>query len=296
MPAEHVVVGRLIALICLPACWVLSGAAFSPAQPGARDALTPAEGQVLVDRALANEVRAAQDSGHPMRYVLRKTSPRLTTTKEIFESKDGDVARLIAINDQPLSAAGEGNEQERLDGLLRDPGLQRHRKQSESADTGRALEVLRALPDAFVYQFAGAEDGPAGRVEKFTFKPNPNYDPPDLETHVLSAMTGEIRIDAASERVVRLEGHLQRDVDFGWGILGRLNKGGSIAIGQANVGGGQWRTVSFKMSMSGRVFIRTRVFDTAEEETQFAPVPVGTGYARAIEILRADPVAVAAGH
>jgi len=32
-------------------------------------------------------------------------------------------------------------------------------------------------------------------------------------------MTGELWIDAAQERVVRLEGHLQRDVDFGWGIL-----------------------------------------------------------------------------
>ncbi len=54
-------------------------------------------------RALANELRAAQDTSHPMRYQLRKTSPRLTTTKEIYETRDGDVARLVAINDKPLS-------------------------------------------------------------------------------------------------------------------------------------------------------------------------------------------------
>ena len=75
-------------------------------------------------------------------------------------------------------------------------------------------------------------------VEKFTFQPNPNFSPPDLETQALTAMTGEIWIDPAQERVTRLEGHLQQDADFGWGILGRLNKGGWIVIEQADVGGG----------------------------------------------------------
>ena len=49
----------------------------------------------------ANEVRGREDPQHPMRYRLRKTSPRFTSTKEIFETKDGAVARLIAVNDRP---------------------------------------------------------------------------------------------------------------------------------------------------------------------------------------------------
>ena len=56
-----------------------------------------------------------------MRYRLRKTSPRLTSTKEIFETKDGAVARLILINDKPLSAADEQKEDARLDALLERP-------------------------------------------------------------------------------------------------------------------------------------------------------------------------------
>ncbi len=62
---------------------------------------------------------------------------------------------------------------------------------------------------------------------------------------------------------------------FGWGMLGRLNKGGWIVIEQADVGEGQWRIVHFQMEMSGRVLFKTRSFDTTEEETQFVPVPVG---------------------
>ena len=123
-------------------------------------------------------------------------------------------------------------------------------------------------------------------MEKFTFTPNPKFDPPDLETQVLTQMTGEIWIDTAQERVARLEGHLQQDVDFGWGILGRLNKGGWIVIEQADVGEHQWRIVHFKMSMSGRVVFKTKVFDTTEDESQFAPLPVGLSYQQAIQMVR----------
>jgi hypothetical protein len=267
--------------------WVIwASLAWGQPAPPATAQLTATEGQALVNRALANELRAAQDASHPMRYQLRKTSPRLTSTKEIFETRDGEVARLIALNGQPLSADDTAKEDARLNELLADPGKQRHRKQAEDEDSDRALKVLRALPNAFVYEYAGPADTANGRAEKFRFRANPDFSPPDLETEVLTAMTGEILIDPASQRVIRLEGHLQRDVDFGWGILGRLYKGGWIAIDQADVGGGVWRIVRFKMQMSGRVFLKSRVFDTTEEESRFIPLESGLSYQKAIEMLK----------
>ena len=261
-------------LILLPAAAIQGGGAHAD--------------DALVNRALANEIRAQADALHPMRYRLHKSSPRLSSTKEILETKDGAVARLVQLNDSPLSAEDEQKEEARLDQLLSDPSRQRHRKEAEDADMEKATKVLRALPYAFLYQYAGTGAVPTGQVEKFTFKPNPHFDPPDLETQVLTKMTGEIWIDPAQERVVRLEGHLQQDVDFGWGILGRLDKGGWIVLEQADVGQHQWRTVHFKMEMSGRVVFKTRVFDTTEDESQFAPVPVGLGYQQAIQMLRAE--------
>ncbi len=239
----------------------------------------------MVNRALANELAAAQDRNHPMRYRLRKSSPRLTTTKEIVETRDGDVARLIAINDQPLSPADEQREEARLETLALNPKRQHQRKQAEEDDTERALKVLRALPGAFLYQDAGPGEGPTGRVEKFTFRPNPEYEPQSLETQVLPAIAGEIWIDPVHLRVARLEGHIEQDVDFGWGILGRLHKGGWIVIEQADVGGGLWRTVRLQMRMSARVIFKTRVFDTAQEQTQFRPVPPDLSYRKAVELL-----------
>ena len=291
----------LLLLIPLLVLWANPVPSVNPvlAQPssGKVVAAPSLTGQALVERALANELNAAQnanfdanndanqDASHPMRYQLRKTSPRVTTTKEILETRDGEVARLIAINDKPLSPAAEANEEARLNALLGDPGKQRRRKQAEDDDEGRVFKVLRALPSAFLYQYAGPSEGPTGKLEKFTFRPNPDFNPPDLETEVLPAMTGELWIDPVRLRVARLEGHLQQDVDFGWGILGRLNKGGWIVIEQADVAGGQWRTVRFQMQMSGRVVFKNRVFDTTEVQTNYAPLPPGMSYQKAIETL-----------
>ncbi|MDE3149118.1 MAG: hypothetical protein KGL37_06565, partial [Acidobacteriota bacterium] len=188
----------------LPFC-LFAWAVISMGQPadGAPNAASGAQAQALVQRALTNELQAAQDTGHPMRYRLRKSSPQLTSTKEIFESKDGAVARLVSINDKPLNQTEAQEEMKRLDGLLRDPARQQHRKQGQDADSMRALKVLRLLPGAFLYSYAGSTAGPDGEIDKFTFVPNPGFDPPDLETRVLTAMCGELWVDAAQERVTR---------------------------------------------------------------------------------------------
>ena len=273
-------------------------AASSASQPPP-PALSPAQAQALIQRALATESRAAQDLshvGHPMRYRLHKTSPRLTSTKEIVETKDGDVARLISINDQPLSEADEQKEQARLQALLDDPSLQQHRKQSEGSDTARAMKVLRVLPSAFLYQFAGTGSTPSGMVAKFTFKPNPHFDPPDTETGVLTAMAGEIWVDPVEERIVRLAGSLQQDKLVYWG-LGELNKGGWIEIGQADVGGHQWRIVHLKLKMDIRELFKIKNSDSVQEYSEFVPLPATMSYKDAIRILRSSawPVTQDAG-
>lgn len=242
--------------------------------------------QALVQRALANELKNARDPHHPMRYKLQKTSPRLSQTKYIYETRDGGVAELVAINGQPLSPEDAAKEKARLDGLLADPGKQQNRRQNEEKDAQRALKVLRALPAAFTYEYVGTEEGKHGPVAIFNFRPNPSFDPPDMETSVLAAMQGQIWIDLKQERVERLQGHLMHDVDYGWGLLGRLYKGGWIQMEQAPVEGNQWRIVHFQMDMTGRILFKTKQFQTVENTSDYEPLPVGMTYEQAILRMR----------
>jgi hypothetical protein len=281
MPVKLVIVRNILLFLLLFSC---SGAALG--QPAA---LTPTQAQALVARALSTELRASQDASHPMRYRLRKSSPRLTSTKEIAETRDGDVARLVALNDQPLNQADELREEARLDALLSDPARQMHRKQSEESDTRIVLKLLRMLPQAFLYEYEGTGQGSAGTVEKFRFHPNPAFSPPDLETQALTAMSGELWIEAAQERVTRLEGHLQQDTNYGWGILGKLDKGGWIVLEQGEVGGGQWRIVRFQIKMDLRILLKTKNFDSVQEMSQYTPLPAKLDYRKAIQMLRGNP-------
>jgi hypothetical protein len=262
-----------------------------PAVMWARDAVDPG----LVTRALANELKAAQDPSHPMQYRLRKSTPRLTSTRQIIETKEGAVARLLTINDNELSPADRQKDDARLNALLADPSRQRKRRQTEQDDTGRALKVLRVLPRAFLYEFAGSENNGAITIARFSFSPNPKFSSADLELLVLTAMSGTLTIDATHERVLRLEGHLHQDVDIGWGILGRLDKGGWLTIDQADVGGGVYRITRFQMDMNGRVFFKTKSFNTVEEESRFEPVPADLTYQQAIQMLRLPQANPASG-
>jgi hypothetical protein len=229
---------------------------------------------------------AADDSSHPMQYRLRKSSPRFSTTKLIVETKDGDVARLIAINGVPLTPSEQQTEDTRLQELASDPKMQRHRQVREQNDAERARKIMRALPDAFHYQYAGVANTPQGPSYRFSFQPNPDFDPQDIEAQALKAMAGELWIDVAQQRVTRLEGKRLHDVDYAWGILGKLEEGGNLLLEQADVGNHQWRTIHLVLNMNARVLLKTIRLDTTLELSQFTPVTSGIGYQQAIQLLQ----------
>ena len=117
-----------------------------------------------------------------MRFRLRKTSPRLTSTKEIVETRDGDVARLVALNDKPLSPADEQDEQARLETLLNDPSRQRHRKQSEDEDIGHRPQAVAHVARRIPLPILRERRRPGRTRAEIHFRPNPEFNPPDLET------------------------------------------------------------------------------------------------------------------
>ena len=292
----------MIPLLSLPAATSLLAASLlqtlslsaQPTQPPPANAtvspanaapLMPEEAQAMVKRVLQAELTAVEDTTHPMQYRLRKSSPRLATTKLLVESRDGDVARLLAVNDTPLSPQDAQNEEARLQTLLKDPEMQRKRKEREQGDSERARKIMRALPYAFNYTFAGFTQTPEGPSYRFTFQPNPKFDPQDLEAQVLKGIAGELWIDVAQQRVTRLEGKRLYDVNYGLGILGKLDQGGTLLLEQADIGAHQWRTTHMVLIMNARVFFKVIKLDTTLELSSYSPVTAGLSYQQAIQIL-----------
>ena len=251
--------------------------------------LTPASLHTLVRTVLAREDAALNPTTVWMRYRLRKSSPRLSTTKWIVETRNGDVAHLIAWNDQPLSADRSQFEQQRLQSLAADPALQQHRQQREAVDTERLRKIIHVLPQAFLYHYAGTLATPDGAAYRLTFDPNPDFHPLDLEEQVLKGMAGEMWINIAAGRVERLTCTRIRDVDYGLGLFARLNQGGTLLLEQHPVIDGQWRTTRMILRMQARVFFRDIQLDTTLEMSDFAAVPPSMDYREGLALLRSLP-------
>ena len=239
----------------------------------------------LVRRASQNELNSS--GGQPYRYKLHKVDDGKSTTKVIVETrKDGDVARLIEWGGKPLTSDANQGEVDRLNNLLAHPEVQEHRHKREQEDSSRADKMIRLLPDAFLYHFEGMVDGPNGPAYRLTLKPNPNFHPPDREAEVYSGMAGELWIDQQQERMIKLDVHLIADVNFGWGILGKLYKGGSILLEQKDVGNHRWEQTHFKLDLHGKaLLLKSLDFVTTEDTSDFTPVPQNWGYQDAAKFL-----------
>lgn len=248
----------------------------------------------LVRRAI--QLRLQEEKHHrPVAYVLRKQDGGHQTTKEIIETRDGDVARLIAINGQPLNAQQQQAELSRLQALSANPGLQQKRRSSEQRDAARIDHLVALLPESEIYQLAGMVPCGAAQCYRLCFTPNPNFDPPDFEAEVLEGFAGEIWIDASQSRLVRLQAHLVRDVNIGFGIVGRVDKGGSILLEQGYQSNAeQWQPTVLKIDLQGRaLLVKPIKIQIDERATDFKPV-AGMGYRQAITQLE-RPAELASG-
>jgi hypothetical protein len=240
----------------------------------------------LVRRAVQHRLDAG--NGHrPVRYLIHRTDERHDTTKAIIETVDGGVARLVAIDGKPLSATADRAELARLDTLAAHPELQEHRHKSEQKDAERVDRLLALLPDAFLYRFEGMASCAAGQCYRLSFTPNPRFTPPNMEADLLRGIAGEVWIDATQERLTRLEGHFIANVDFGFGIVGKLNKGGTVLLEQTDIGGHDWELTRLTLYVTGKaLMVKPLSFQINEDASHFTPVSPGLRYTDAIQLLK----------
>jgi hypothetical protein len=243
----------------------------------------------IVRDASWNELHT-KSPGHSFGYRLHKVGPHETTLKEIYETRDGDVARLLARDGKPLSTNEENAELERLNHLLAHPEVQEHRHKKEQEDSARGDEMVRMLPDAFLFTDDGTVQGPSGPCYRLQFRPNPAFAPPDREGEVYHGMEGELWVDKGQLRLAKIDAHLISDVNFGWGVLGRLYKGGSILVQNTDVGMSHWETIHMKLDLRGKVMMMKSVdFSTTEDSSDFQMQPQELGYQEAIRLLQKIP-------
>jgi hypothetical protein len=283
-----------LAFRILPFAVALSSAPWILAQQP--EAAAPVE---LVRQTVQNEVKPDNDRVKFM-FLERKETPRGSQTKLLVETRDAMAGMVIAINDRPLNPEQRQAEIARVERFIKNPEELKKKIRDEKEDADRTTRIMKALPDAFLYQPDGTEVGkeglgkPGDELVRLKFRPNPHYNPPSRVELVLTGMEGTLLIDANQHRLARIDGKLVKEVGFGWGILGHLNPGGHFLVDQSDVGNNRWEVTHMDLAFTGKVlFFKSLNIKSNEVYSDFRPVPANLTFAQGVELLKKEEAVVA---
>jgi len=263
---------------------IASAAAFCTDQPSE----SPVE---LVRHTIQWET--APSNGTKVMFTDRKQSPHGSQTKLIVETREGMAGILVAVDGKPLTPEERQAEEARLSGLVGNSEQLKKKQKSEKEDDERMTRIMKALPDAFLYEPDGTAVGnqemgrPGDQLVRLKFRPNPKYTPPSHVEQVLTGMQGYLLIDADEHRIAKVDGTLVKDVGFGWGILGHLDRGGHFLVEQAEVLKGQWEVTHMSLSFNGKELLFKSVNIKSDEVFNgFRSVPSNLTFAQGVELLK----------
>jgi hypothetical protein len=256
-------------------------------------AQTPAPAPAdLVRQTVENELKAADASANFM-FRSRKETPHGSQTKLYVQTREAMAGLLIAVDDQPLTLEQLQAEEAKLRSLVNNPDDLKRKQKQEKEDIDRVSRIVRALPNAFIYQYDGIDVGKAGlgsvggELIRLKFRPNPRYNAPSRVEQMLTGMQGYLLIDATKHRIAKIDGSLYRDVSFGMGILGHLDKGGHFQVEQGEVGDSLWDVTHMRLEFTGRILIfKSLVIRTDEAYSDFRSVPNDLTFAEGVALLK----------
>jgi hypothetical protein len=215
-------------------------------------------------------------------------SPDKDIVKIVIETQQGNLSEIIQDGGRPPSAQEHQADLSRIEEILTDPSLRARMKRNEQHDGEQARDMMNMLPNAFVWQITGHDKGEI----TLAFHPKPDFSPGSMNGKVLAAMAGTMVVDEGHMRLRDLNGHLDHEVLLGWGLLGRINAGGTFRIVRDDVGFGSWQITETHVHISGHALFFKTIGDQEDEVTSdYHRTPDGVDLNKAAQMIRDGDVA-----
>ncbi len=243
---------------------------------------TPRE---LVEQAVKAELAANKDDHSRWRYLQEEKLPA-ETLSVVVETDNGSLKQKIEENGKPLSPEAAAAEQKRVHAFVHDSNQQQRQRKNGEHDDQSATRLLEMLPRAFTWRLMS---GTPGWVT-LAFAPDPAFQPPDMESRVMSAMAGELVVDRKQHRIRTMRGTLLREVDIGFGLLGKMRQGGTFDVERREVAPGLWQITETHVHIDGKALLFKTIGEQEDEiNSRFSRVPEGTTLEQALSLLDAPP-------
>jgi hypothetical protein len=221
----------------------------------------------LISAVVANEL-TDREQLRKWICMIEKRAGKQTLTQVQVETKDGPLYRLLAIDGTALNPIQRQQDDARIGKLMKDPRPLLKLKQEQYEDEIKLQKLMSLMPQAFVYDYDGVEEN----LLRIKFRPNPGYTPPTNEARVIHSLAGTILIDWERKRLTKVAGHLMNRVEFGYGLLGRIDSG-TLELERVEVGPQLWKTALINIHFSGRVALfKTITKNQYERRSDFRTV------------------------
>jgi hypothetical protein len=242
----------------------------------------------LVQTVVNSELQAdANDHSHWMFRDANKV-PGSNTVKLVVQTAEGDLSKTLEMNGQPLSPEQQKADEQKRHRFATDSAVRRKQKQNNRHDDKQAAALTKMLPDAFLWTKAGTN----GDETTLTFKPDPKFNPPTHQARVFAAMQGTMVVNTKENRIQSLKGTLIHNVDFGFGLFGKLQKGGTFNIERESIGPHVWEITQTHIHIHGHALIFKSIDVQQDEVTSdYKPSPQGVTLAEAEKMLNDGSVA-----
>jgi hypothetical protein len=281
-------------LLLIAVCLLLPGSAIplhAQSAPAAEISEKPLSPQDWAHAAVAHQMEIVNGDGHYMRFRQERKDEKGDQVKDVIETSEGLISRLVELNGQPLSKEAQAAESARLQSILNnsDELNKRRKRQQEQHDLEH--NTIPQMPDAMLWSLAPGLSTPDTVV--LDYKPNPDWHPaignPDAKA--LPCLAGRMWIDAHTQRMSRMQANVIHDCNYGWGILVHINQGGTMELDQkpvdpANTGHPHWEEARWEMHVTGTIMMLKHLsFNVVETESSFQPVPGSPTYLDAVHLL-----------
>ena len=245
-------------LLALPVLALLPACAFGAAGQQ-KDA------KAVVTSAAATELEADHTDHSAYEYRDHDVTPDHDTLFLTIETPVGNLHRKLEDHGKPLTPEDRQADDARNLNLLSDLSLQKKLRRDTNHDDAQAEELLKLLPDAFIWTISSD----VGDLMTLDFKRNPNFQPTNMEARVFASMEGQIVVAKNDNRIRTIRGRMMEDVKILGGMLGGLHKGGTFDVERREVAPHHWQVTELHVHITGKVFFATIGSQEDEWKTDF---------------------------
>ncbi|MFO0340726.1 MAG: hypothetical protein ACK52Z_18485 [Acidobacteriota bacterium] len=144
------------------------------------------------------------------------------------------VTRVIAKDDKPLPADQQAKQEERLRKQIET--IRRTPPQSKLEE----YSFLREVPSALLFRRNGSEIHNGRPCDIITFEPRPGYKAKQTRAKLFEKIRGQICFDQTDGEVAKINALVFDNVNLGFGLLGKIDKGTQFEMDRKKWDIGVW--------------------------------------------------------